>query len=281
MHADRLFACSIAAVLIAAVHAASAIGQPASSIERGPGAATASRVETASATVTAIDMATRQVTLRRDNGSTFTVVAGPDVRNLPQLSVGDTVRVDFYDALTLELKKGGTGAPASRADTVTGSRAELGQRPGGIATRERVIVADVVAVDATGQAVSLRGPGVRVVVLALDATVRPVRNSSRTSAAASTIRTSTRPISAATSGHLSAVTAGAARSRRASTTSSRATGSSIWTSGTSGLTMMCASTGPALTQARLTSTRGCSALAFVIASDLPTIGAQYRMGCAG
>jgi len=271
MHADRLFACSIAAVLIAAVHAASAIGQPASSIERGPGAAT----------VTAIDMATRQVTLRRDNGSTFTVVAGPDVRNLPQLSVGDTVRVDFYDALTLELKKGGTGAPASRADTVTGSRAELGQRPGGIATRERVIVADVVAVDATGQAVSLRGPGVRVVVLALDATVRPVRNSSRTSAAASTIRTSTRPISAATSGHLSAVTAGAARSRRASTTSSRATGSSIWTSGTSGLTMMCASTGPALTQARLTSTRGCSALAFVIASDLPTIGAQYRMGCAG
>ena len=30
-------------------------------------------------------MTTRQVTLRRDDGSTFTVVAGADVRNLPQL----------------------------------------------------------------------------------------------------------------------------------------------------------------------------------------------------
>ena len=165
MHAGRSFAWRLAAVLIVAVLASPAIGQPARSIERGPGTATASRVETASATVTAIDMTTRQVTLRRDDGSTFTVVAGPDVRNLPQLGVGDTVHVDFYDALTLELKKGGTGAPASRADTVTGSRAELGQRPGGIATRERVIVADVVAVDATGQTVSLRGPGGRVVVL--------------------------------------------------------------------------------------------------------------------
>ena len=110
-----------------------------------------------------------------------------------------------------------------------------------------------------------------------DATVRPSRTSSRTSAAASTIRTSTRPTSAAIPGHLSAVTAGAARSRRASTTSFSATGSSTWTSSTSGLTMMCASTGPVRTPARLTSIRGCSALAFVIASDLPTIGAQYRM----
>jgi hypothetical protein len=103
----------------------------------------ASRVVTATATVTAIDLPTRQVMLRRPDGSTLTVFAGEQVRNLPQLSVGDTVTIDFYDTLALELKKGGTGVPSSRTDSRSELRAELGQRPGGITSRETVIVADV------------------------------------------------------------------------------------------------------------------------------------------
>jgi len=127
----------------------------------------ASRVVTATATVTAIDLPTRQVMLRRPDGSTLTVFAGEQVRNLPQLSVGDTVTIDFYDTLALELKKGGTGVPSSRTDSRSELRAELGQRPGGITSRETVIVADVVATDAATQTISLRGPGGRTVILPL------------------------------------------------------------------------------------------------------------------
>ena len=122
---------------------------------------------TATATVTNIDLATRQVTLRRPDGSTLLVIAGEQVRNLPQLRVGDTVTIEFYDTLALELKKGGTGVPTSRTDSFSESRAALGQRPGGITTREIVIVADVIAVDAPTQTISLRGPGGRVVILPL------------------------------------------------------------------------------------------------------------------
>ena len=167
MHAGCSFPCSLVAVLIAAALASPAIAQPTGGASAGaaPGTAYASRVVTASATVTVIDMTTRQVTLRRANGSTFTVVAGEEVRNLAQLRVGDIVTIDFYDTLALELKKGGTGAPASRSDILSGSRAELGQRPGGITTHETVIVADVIAVSPAGQTISLRGPGGRVVVL--------------------------------------------------------------------------------------------------------------------
>ncbi len=152
MHAGCPFPFRIVAVLIAAALASPAIAQPTGggSVVAAPGTAYASRVVTATATVTAIDMATRQVTLRRADGSTFTVVAGEEVRNLPQLRVGDTVTIDFYDTLALELKKGGTGAPASRSDILSGSRAELGQRPGGITTHETVIVADVIAVEPGG-----------------------------------------------------------------------------------------------------------------------------------
>ena len=164
MHAQRKVLRCLAAALIASAIAAPALAQPTSgtSVMTGPGTATASRVVTASATVTAIDLATRHVTLRRADGSTFLVVAGEEVRNLPQLNVGDTVTITYYDTLALELKKGGTGAPASRTDSVSGSRAEVGQRPGGAATRETVIVADVIAVNPAAQTISLRGPGGRV-----------------------------------------------------------------------------------------------------------------------
>ena len=107
------------------------------------------------------------MTLRRPDGSTLLVIAGEQVRNLPQLRVGDTVTIEFYDTLALELKKGGTGVPTSRTDSFSESRAALGQRPGGITTREIVIVADVIAVDAPTQTISLRGPGGRVVILPL------------------------------------------------------------------------------------------------------------------
>jgi outer membrane protein len=164
MHAQRNVLRPLVVALITTAIAVPALAQPTSgtSVVTGPGTATASRVVTASATVAAIDLPTRHVTLRRADGSTFLVVAGEEVRNLPQLHVGDTVTISYYDTLALELKKGGTGAPPSRTDSVSGSRAEVGQRPGGAATRETVIVADVIAVNPAAQTISLRGPGGRV-----------------------------------------------------------------------------------------------------------------------
>ena len=169
MHAQLKVLRPLAAALIVTAIAVPAPAQTTGStgVVTAPGSAMASRVVTATATVTAIDLPTRQVMLRRPDGSTLTVFAGEQVRNLPQLSVGDTVTIDFYDTLALELKKGGTGVPWSRTDSRSELRAELGQRPGGITSRETVIVADVVATDAATQTISLRGPGGRTVILPL------------------------------------------------------------------------------------------------------------------
>jgi hypothetical protein len=167
MNGQRKLLGPLAAALIAAAIAGPALGQGQGLSPTGPGTAAAARVSTVTATVTDIDLTTRQVTLRRPDGGTLLVIAGEQVRNLPQLRVGDTVTIEFYDTLTLELKKGGTGVPASRTDAYGESRAALGQRPGGITTRETVIVADVIAVDAPTQTISLRGPGGRTVILPL------------------------------------------------------------------------------------------------------------------
>ena len=78
--------------------------------------------------MSAVDQTTRQVTLT-DNagGGTFTVIAGPEVRNLPQLAAGDQVNVDYYQATTLSMAD-----PADAGEPVTGvvaGRAPEGASP--------------------------------------------------------------------------------------------------------------------------------------------------------
>ena len=56
------------------------------------------------ATVTAVDPKTRQVTLRDHTGETTTLVAGEEVRNFPQIKVGDTLRVRMMQSLLMEVR---------------------------------------------------------------------------------------------------------------------------------------------------------------------------------
>jgi hypothetical protein len=110
-----------------------------------------------SATVTAIDKATRGITLKGADGKEFSVVAGPEVRNFDQIQVGSTVTVGFLQALALELKKGG-GAPRAVTGGAEAARTAPGAQPGAAAARQVTVVADVTAVDAATQTVTLRGP---------------------------------------------------------------------------------------------------------------------------
>jgi Cu/Ag efflux protein CusF len=122
-----------------------------------PGAAGALRTVQATATITSIDPATREVTLKRTDGREVTLVAGDEVRNFDQIKVGDQVSTEYVEALTLELKKGG-GQAVARTEQVQGDRAKPGERPSGAAGRTVKIVADVVAVDPSTQSVTLKGP---------------------------------------------------------------------------------------------------------------------------
>ena len=109
------------------------------------------------ATITAIDPKTRAVTLKGPQGNEVVITAGPEVKNFAQLKVGDQVNVEYLEALTLELKKGG-GQAVSRTEEVVGGAAKPGERPAAAGARQIRIIADVVNVDAPNQRVTLRGP---------------------------------------------------------------------------------------------------------------------------
>ena len=147
----------IAAVLLATTASATLAQTAVVAAASAPGQAAVLADERVSATVTAIDQGTRKVTLREPDGTLLTFVAGPEVRNLAQVKVGDVVTLSHTVALVLELKKA-TGGIRERVESEGGLRAAPGQKPGAIMAREVRVVADVTKIDTKNKTVTLRGP---------------------------------------------------------------------------------------------------------------------------
>jgi hypothetical protein len=122
-----------------------------------PGKAAVAQTVKLTATIAAIDNTTRDVTLMGPRGNELTVTAGPDVQNFASMRVGDRVDVQYVEAVTLELKKGG-GQKVARTEQSDAKRANPGERPAGAVGRQVTIVADVIAVDSATQSITLRGP---------------------------------------------------------------------------------------------------------------------------
>ena len=110
-----------------------------------------------SARVESIDKAQRQITLKGPEGNVQTVTAGPEVRNFDQIKVGDMVVARFMEALTLTLMKDGKELRSS-VESTDGARSAAGDKPAGIVGRQVEVTADVIAVDAKTQTLTLKGP---------------------------------------------------------------------------------------------------------------------------
>lgn len=107
--------------------------------------------------ITALDKASRAVTVTGSDGASLEFVAGPDVRNFNQLKVGDKVTLDYQSAVALELQPAGSaqvGVTTAQGSTV----AIPGAKPGGTAARTVSLVTEVAAVDPVANTIALRGP---------------------------------------------------------------------------------------------------------------------------
>jgi len=114
--------------------------------------------------VVAVDKAQRLVTLRGEDGRIFQVKAGDEVRNFDQIKAGDKVKVKYMEALAVELKKDGK-AVVGRTESSGMTSAAKGEKPGAVAMREVVAVADVVNVDAAKQLVQVKNKDGKIIDL--------------------------------------------------------------------------------------------------------------------
>ena len=112
----------------------------------------------ARATVTAIDLQQREVTLKDEKGQEVVVEVADEVTNLDQVKVGDQVLASYTEALAWQVKPAGQGGPSVSADTgVTTSKP--GSKPGATVGRTINLTATITAIDLANGTVTLTGPG--------------------------------------------------------------------------------------------------------------------------
>ena len=100
---------------------------------------------TVTATIEAIDATNRLVTLKFDDGTVNTVLAGPEVRRFNELKVGDKVTFTYGESAVVQVRKAGTGASASSVQE--GMARGTGARPSGMGAQQVTATVTVEAID--------------------------------------------------------------------------------------------------------------------------------------
>jgi hypothetical protein len=108
------------------------------------------------ATVVAVDLQNRYVTLKGPDGALRDIKVGEEAVNLPQVKVGDLVTVKFYESIAVEVIKPGTAMGAGEKTAIV--RAKPGEMPGGMVAKQVSVTAIIMAIDKQKSAMTLKGP---------------------------------------------------------------------------------------------------------------------------
>jgi hypothetical protein len=150
--------------LILAV-AAAAVSHPAlaqttvhddTSIKVSAGEAHYSSKQHAEATVTLINHETRELRLRMDDGRNVDLTAGPEIKKFDMIKIGDKVRADYEELLSVQLIKGAK-QPIGWQSTSATHRDEGAGAPAGSATSTDTLVANITKIDQATSTVTLQG----------------------------------------------------------------------------------------------------------------------------
>jgi hypothetical protein len=112
---------------------------------------------TVRATVKAIDLDTRTVTLVGPQGETTTMKVGEQVQNLAQVKPGDTVIARYYESVAYVVAPPGTKLPEDTL-AVAAARAVPGEMPAGGVAEKIVVTGLVVGVNPAAHTLSLVDP---------------------------------------------------------------------------------------------------------------------------
>jgi Cu/Ag efflux protein CusF len=110
----------------------------------------------ATATVEKVDTKKRELTLKDSQGNTFMTQVPEDVTNFDKLKKGDRIDIDYYESVTLALKKPGEAVAPGGEQTMT--QPSSGQLPGGMMARKITAVATVAKVDVAANKVTIKAP---------------------------------------------------------------------------------------------------------------------------
>ena len=104
-----------------------------------------------------VDPKTRKVVIVGPEGRELEAILGDEVKNFDKIKVGDIVTMTITKVIVSDVKVINNGIK-EREETVSYSRAQAGDKPAGIIEHKVKIVADVTAIDAKKNIVTIKGP---------------------------------------------------------------------------------------------------------------------------
>ena len=121
-----------------------------------------SRMEQMTATVEALDLANRMVTLRGPQGNVVRLRVDESVKNLPQVKVGDQVVAKYYESVAVRMAEPGDPVATAASGVTT---AKPGEMPAGVTSKQVSVTASVEAIDKMTPSITLKGPEGNVVTV--------------------------------------------------------------------------------------------------------------------
>jgi hypothetical protein len=111
--------------------------------------------KTVTATVEAIEAASRTLSLKQPDGTYIETVVPADVKRFSQIKVGDTITARYYENLVIRVKRPG------EKDVDTGMKATTpaaGGAAAGTRAKQRTISATITAIDQAVPSITFTGP---------------------------------------------------------------------------------------------------------------------------
>jgi hypothetical protein len=145
--------------LLAASQTPSLFAQETTATQNAPMGRVETMRATMSAEVTAINLATREVTLKSPEGDEVTLVAGDAVKRLDEVKVGDFVHADYFVSVAAEVRKP-TADEAKHPLVImsVAGRAPSDEAPAGGVARRFKVVTTIEALDRRNETVTVKGP---------------------------------------------------------------------------------------------------------------------------
>jgi len=108
------------------------------------------------ATVEAVDLQSRIVTVKRPNGNLVDIKAGDQVRNLDQVKVGDSVNITYYESIAAKVYKPGEMPQGSTATVSAERLSKPGEKPAGIIGAQETVTATIESISTKKSTVTLK-----------------------------------------------------------------------------------------------------------------------------
>jgi Cu/Ag efflux protein CusF len=121
-----------------------------------PGGQAVVSTVTKTAKVTKINQKSREVTIKTEDGSEYSFVAGDEVKNLSKVKKGDVITAVYTESIAYQVRSHDNSMSVTKTDAI--ATAQPGEKPAGAVGQQTTATVTITAIDPNLPSVTFKGP---------------------------------------------------------------------------------------------------------------------------